>query len=432
MGFIKVAEAVATPRPALRTFDPVGMFLASKTVYSVVRGFIVANSRLCSPSSGALPPPAGPVAREAAELLRQLAAEGHLSADTVEGRIREIGSELAETGTYRQSLEELLLGSRIAWRNNPQCVGKFYWKGLEARDCREAGGGSGDESVDEESLFEALVEHLRLAWNGGRVRLLLSVFAPTRPDRPGPRVWNGQLIRYAGYRQHDGSVVGDPETTGLTEAVLRLGWRGRGTEYDVLPLVVQWPGREPRWFDLPPDAVPEVRISHPDYPWFERLGLRWHAFPTISSQVMELGGLRYPLAPFSAWYTCTEIGARNLSDTNRYDKLPEVARGMGLDTERDRTLWRDRALLELTAAVLHSYDQAGVSIIDHHFATRQFVRHEERERKYGRGCPADWSAIVPATSGSTTPVWQRRYEPTRARPNFAPQPVPWPAGGAEG
>ncbi|WP_084701527.1 nitric oxide synthase oxygenase [Streptacidiphilus anmyonensis] len=45
----------------------------------------------------------------------------------------------------------------------------------------------------------ALVEHLRLAWNGGKVRLLLSVFPPDLPDHPGPRVWNGQLIRYAGY-----------------------------------------------------------------------------------------------------------------------------------------------------------------------------------------------------------------------------------------
>ena len=386
------------------------------------------NPLLCVPPSESLSPEAAPVAAEATALLHQLAAEGHFPAEAVERRITEIGSELAATGSYRQSPEELLLGSRIAWRNNPQCIGKFYWKGLEIRDCRQAGA----EPADESALFEALVEHLRLAWNGGRVRLLLSVFTASTPGRPGPRVWNGQLIRYAGYRQHDGRVVGDPETAELTEAVQRLGWRGRGTEYDVLPLVVQWPGRAPRWFDLPADAVPEVRITHPDYPWFEQLGLRWHAFPTISNQVLELGGLRYPLAPFSAWYTCTEIGARNLSDTNRYNKLPEVARGMGLDTGRDRTLWRDRALLELTAAVLHSYDQAGVSIIDHHFATRQFVRHEEREHRSGRGCPADWSAIVPATSGSTTPVWQRRYEPTRERPNFSPQPVPWPSGGARG
>ncbi|GAB2714170.1 nitric oxide synthase oxygenase [Kitasatospora kifunensis] len=344
--------------------------------------------------------------------------------DAATRRARAVARELAETGTYRQTPAELLLGARIAWRNNPQCVGKFYWKGLEVRDCRDVGV-TLSQKGDESALFEALVDHLRLSWNGGRVRLLLSVFAPSVPDRPGPRVWNGQLIRYAGYRRHDGSVLGDPATVELTEAVQRLGWRGRGTEYDVLPLVIQWPGHEPRFFDLPADAVPEVRITHPEYPWFESLGLRWHAFPTISDQVLELGGLRYPLAPFSAWYTCTEIGARNLSDSNRYDKLPEVARGMGLETGRDRTLWRDRALLELTTAVLHSYDQAGVSIIDHHFATKQFVRHEERERKSGRTCPADWSAIVPATSGSTTPVWQRRYEPTRALPNFAPQPTLW-------
>ncbi|TQF02845.1 nitric oxide synthase oxygenase [Kitasatospora acidiphila] len=382
------------------------------------------TSHLCAAPSVSSVQSIGPVVAEAADLVRQLSAEGLLSAEAAERRVGEIARELAATGTYRQSEQELLAGTRIAWRNNPQCIGKFYWKGLEVRDCREIDAGGGAESA----LFEMLVEHLRLAWNGGKVRLLLTAFTPAEPGRPGPRVWNGQLIRYAGYRRHDGSVLGDPETVELTEAVLRMGWRGQGTEYDVLPLVVQWPERDPKWFELPPDAVPEVRISHPEYPWFEDLGLRWHAFPTISNQVLDLGGLRYTLAPFSAWYTCTEIGARNLSDTNRYDKLPEVARGMGLDTSRDRTLWRDRALLELTAAVLHSYDQAGVSIIDHHFATKQFVRHEERELKHGRRCPADWSAIVPATSGSTTPVWQRRYEPTKALPNFSPHQVPWAAG----
>ncbi|MEZ0092332.1 nitric oxide synthase oxygenase [Streptacidiphilus sp. EB129] len=391
---------------------------------------MVTTSFLRVPPTPLSSTPAQSVAAEAGDLVRQLAAEGHLSADAAEQRIREIEGRLATTGSYRHSPDELLLGARIAWRNNPQCIGKFYWRGLETRDCRDTGvgdgggGEGGDGGGDEGALFEALVEHLRLAWNGGKVRLLLSVFAPSAPGRPGPRVWNGQLIRYAGYRQHDGSVVGDPESVGLTEAVQRLGWRGKGTEYDVLPLIIQWPGRDPRFFDLPSDATPEVRITHPEYPWFERLGLRWHAFPTISNQVLELGGLRYPLAPFSAWYTCTEIGARNLSDTNRYDKLPQVADGMGLDTSRDRTLWRDRALLELTQAVLHSFDQAGVSVIDHHFASKQFVRHEERELKSGRTCPADWSAIVPATSGSTTPIWQRRYEPTRERPNFTPHPAP--------
>ena len=366
-------------------------------------------------------------AAEAEDLITQLAAEGHLPAGTAQQRIRAVRDEIAATGSYRHSADELCRGARIAWRNTPQCIGKFCWQALELRDCRDIAGTTDDES----ELFEALVGHLRAAWNGGRVRLLLSAFAPSTPDRPGPRVWNSQLIRYAGYRRPDGSVLGDAETADLTEAAQRLGWRGQGTEYDVLPLIIQWPGREPRFFELPGDVVHEVRISHPDHPWFERLGLRWHAFPTLSNQILELGGLRYTLAPFSAWYTCTEIGARNLSDVNRYNKLPEVAEGMGLDTGRDRTLWRDRALLELTAAVLYSYDQAGITIVDHHFATKQFVRHEKREHDRGRTCPADWAAIVPATSGSTTPVWQRRYEPTRALPNFSSHPLPWTSGVAQ-
>jgi len=43
---------------------------------------------------------------------------------------------------------------------------------------------------------------------------------------------------------------------------------------------------------------------------------------------------------------------------------------MGLDTSRDRTLWRDRALLELNVAVLHSYEKAGVTMMDHHASGR--------------------------------------------------------------
>ncbi|MGW7002713.1 nitric oxide synthase oxygenase, partial [Streptomyces sp. NPDC054933] len=96
-------------------------------------------SRLCVHPSTPSSPLAGPVAVEAEDLVRQLAAEGHLSADATEQRVREIRDELAATGTYRHSAQELCLGARIAWRNNPQCIGKFYWKGLETRDCRDVG-----------------------------------------------------------------------------------------------------------------------------------------------------------------------------------------------------------------------------------------------------------------------------------------------------
>src|SRR5688500_10344596 len=53
----------------------------------------------------------------------------------------------------------------------------------------------------------------------------------------------------------------------------------------------------------------------------------------------------------------TEIGARNLADPDRYDMLPTIARRLGLDTSSNRSLWKDRALVELNLAVLWSFDQ---------------------------------------------------------------------------
>ena len=46
----------------------------------------------------------------------------------------------------------------------------------------------------------------------------------------GARVWNTQLLRYAGYRQDDMSVLGDPSELQFTELVQRkFGWRPPGT-----------------------------------------------------------------------------------------------------------------------------------------------------------------------------------------------------------
>jgi nitric-oxide synthase len=61
-----------------------------------------------------------------------------------------------------------------------------------------------------QEIFDALVEHLRLSTNTGKIKLLITVFEPRTPGRPGIRIWNSQLIRHAGYRQTGGSIVGDP------------------------------------------------------------------------------------------------------------------------------------------------------------------------------------------------------------------------------
>jgi nitric-oxide synthase len=133
---------------------------------------------------------------------------------------------------------------------------------------------------------------------------------------------------------------------------------------------------------------------------------------------LEAGGIRYPAAPFNGWYMCTEIGSRDLGDESRYNQLPEIAARMGLRTDSPRTLWKDRAVTELNAAVLYSFETSGVKIADHHTESELFLAHLEKEQRLGRRCPADWSWIVPPTAGSTTPVFHRFYDDFDASPNF--------------
>ncbi|MGI8336140.1 nitric oxide synthase oxygenase [Actinomadura scrupuli] len=333
-------------------------------------------------------------------------------------RLAEIQDEIAQTGTYTHTPRELAFGARVAWRNSSRCIGRLYWRSLRVRDRREL---SGADQVAAESF-----RHLAEATARGRIRPTITVFAPDRPGRPGPRIWNDQLIRYAGYRQPGDRVVGDPMTAGLTQVVRDLGWPGGpGTPFDLLPLVVQSGGGPPRFFPLPPEVVLEVPLGHPDFAWFAGLGLRWHAVPAISNMSLEIGGIRYPAAPFNGWYMGTEIGARNLGDAARYDLLPAVAAGLGLDTAREASLWRDRALVELNVAVLHSFRTAGVTITDHHTESRRFLIHLDREERAGRVCPADWSWIVPPISGSATPVFHRSYRDADLRPGYVPNDRPY-------
>jgi nitric-oxide synthase len=350
----------------------------------------------------------------AEEFLRLYHAECP-EAGPVQPRLDVVAAQIDRYGTYAHSAAELAFGARVAWRNSSRCIGRLYWRSLRIRDRRHLTGA--------EAIAAEAVAHLREATNGGRVRPTVTVFAAGTSDHAGPMIWNEQLIRYAGYRLPDGTVVGDPRNADLTDLAFALGWQGGpGTPFDVLPLVVQGVGEPPRLFEVPADAVLEVPLRHPRYEWLADLDLRWHAVPAISNMCLEIGGICYPAAPFNGWYMGTEIGARNLADEGRYDLLPVVAGLLGLDTGDERSLWRDRALVELNLAVLHSFDAAAVTVADHHTESRRFLIHLAKEERAGRTTPADWSWIVPPISGAATPVFHRYYDDADLRPNYVHHP----------
>ena len=327
----------------------------------------------------------------------------------VEPRLAIVRAQIAATGTYVHTPDELTHGAKMAWRNASRCIGRLYWRSLMVLDRRRA------RTADE--IFSLLVHHLQAAGDAS-IRLVISVFAPAQPGQPFARVWNEQLIRYAGYRNEGGCPVGDPRQQQFTASMRGFGWQGKGEQFDVLPLAIETPSEGVRLYELPERAVREVPISHPELGWFAELGLRWHAVPAISNMRLTIGGVHYPLAPFNGWYMGTEVGARNLADADRYDMLPAIAERMGLDTSRESTLWRDRALVELNRAVLWSFEKAGVKMSDHHTESRRFLKHIENEEKAGRPVPADWTWIVPPMSGGLTPVFHRYYDEMDLRPAF--------------
>lgn len=348
---------------------------------------------------------------EAEEFLELFHAENP-GAGPVQPRIAEVRRAIEATGTYWHTPDELAFGARVAWRNSSRCIGRLYWRSLQVRDLRTVG--------DARSVAGHCVDHLVQATNGGKIRPLISVFPPDTPLRRAPRIWNEQLIRYAGYELSGGRLLGDPRYVAFTEAVRRRGWQPPSMQgpFDVLPLIVETAEEGPLVFSFPDHAVLEVELEHPELAWFAELGLRWHALPVISNTRLVIGGVSYPSAPFNGWYMGTEIGARNLADSARYDLIPIVAERLRLDTSSEATLWRDRALVEINRAVLHSFQARGVSITDHHTESRRFLTHLHREERVGRSCPADWSWIVPPMSGSQTPVFHRYYDTEERLPNF--------------
>eukprot|EP00070_Physeter_catodon_P028978 XP_028335872.1 nitric oxide synthase, brain [Physeter catodon] len=343
--------------------------------------------------------------------IKRFGSKAHLE------RLEEVNKEIETTSTYQLKDTELIYGAKHAWRNASRCVGRIQWSKLQvfdARDCTTAHG-----------MFNYICNHIKYATNKGNLRSAITIFPQRTDGKHDFRVWNSQLIRYAGYKQPDGSILGDPASVEFTQICLQQGWKPPRSRFDILPLLLQANGNDPELFQIPPELVLEVPIRHPKFEWFKDLGLKWYGLPAVSNMLLEIGGLEFSACPFSGWYMGTEIGVRDYCDSSRYNILEEVAKKMNLDMRKTSSLWKDQALVEINIAVLYSFQSDKVTIVDHHSATESFIKHMENEYRCRGGCPADWVWIVPPMSGSITPVFHQEMLNYRLTPSFEYQPDPW-------
>ncbi|KAH9512564.1 hypothetical protein Btru_038801 [Bulinus truncatus] len=232
-------------------------------------------------------------------------------------RWTEVQESVDKTGTYDLTTAELTFGAKLGWRNSPRCIGRIQWSKLQVFDARHI--------LTARGMFEALCNHIKYATNKGNLRSAITIFPQRKEGRRDFRVWNAQLIRYAGYKMDDGKIIGDPANVEFTEQCVKLGWKPKYGQFDVLPLVLSAAGSDPEWFEIPSELIIEVNFRHPKYPWFADLGLKWYALPAVSGLLFDCGGLEFPSCPFNGWYMGTEIGCRDLCDTNRYNMLEETA-----------------------------------------------------------------------------------------------------------
>ena len=328
-------------------------------------------------------------------------------------RWNNVQESIKRYGTYDLLDFELTYGTKVAWRNSNKCIGRLFWRSMEVFDKRS------DDTID--SIYHSLFEHIDFATNEGNIRSTITVFNPHKEIR----IWNSQLLGFAGYQKEDGSIIGDPKNLAFTKECIKLGWKPKMGAFDVLPIVIQMNGNPPVYREIPKHIIKLVSIVHPTMDSIKGLNLCWYSTPIISNMTLEIGGIEFMAAPFNGWYMGTEIGARNLADEDRYNLLPTIANIMGLDIRDKNVLWKDRALVELNDAVLYSFRNSGVKIVDHHSASKQFMQFMRQEAKEGRDVTADWSWIVPPMSGSTLKVFHTEMENVVHSPNYFYQEDAW-------
>ena len=61
-----------------------------------------------------------------------------------------------------------------------------------------------------------------------------------------------------------------------------LGWKGKGTQFDFLPMLLSGSDGQPRYYQLPEKLCMEVKIRHPTIEAITNLNLKWFGLPGFS------------------------------------------------------------------------------------------------------------------------------------------------------
>lgn len=350
---------------------------------------------------------------EARAFLNAFHDAGGAGRDRRQARWAEVCRQINRTGSYTHTPEELAYGARLAWRNTGRCIGRLFWESLDVIDCRHI--------TEPEAMQAQILQHLDSAFGDGRIRSVISIFAPAAGSTLPAWIESPQIAQYACYQLPDGSLLGDRQNVEATRIALAMGWEpppepGR---FDLLPYLIRDADDRRHLCRLPKGAVREIAIRHPHQDGLTALGLKWYAVPLVSNMILTIGGVDYPCAPFNGFYMGTEIASRNFADARRYNLLADVARSLGLPMGATSSgLWRDTALTELNRAVSESFKSAGVTMVDHHTASDQFMTFHAREQAQGRRVSADWRWIVPPQAAAACEVFHLRMRNFHPVPNF--------------
>lgn len=124
-------------------------------------------------------------------------------------RVKQSEINFSKRGYYELEFNELEFACRTAWRNAARCIGRINWSKIRLFDGRHC--------TTTKEIFDVICDHLRYATNGGNIRSAITIFRQRLMNKPDVRIWNSQIINYAGYEISETETIGDKSQIAFTK-----------------------------------------------------------------------------------------------------------------------------------------------------------------------------------------------------------------------